>query len=52
MENEEKQVGISFKVTKKFRTKANIASQVLDKPVVEICIEALEAAIAKAGVKV
>jgi hypothetical protein len=43
------EVGISFKVKDSFRTKANIASQVLKKSVTQICIEALEKAIVDAG---
>lgn len=46
---EVEEVGISFKVKDSFRTKANIASQILKKSVTQICIEALEKAIADAG---
>lgn len=48
-EQAEEEVGISFKVKESFRAKANIASQVLKKPVSQICIEALECAISEAG---
>jgi hypothetical protein len=45
----EEEVGISFKVKESFRAKANISSQILKKSVTQICIEALEKAIAEAG---
>ncbi len=48
-EQVDEEVGISFRVKESFRTKANIASQVLKKPVSQICIEALEGAITEAG---
>lgn len=49
---QEIEVGIAFRVKDSFRTKANIASQVLKKPVTQICIEALEKAIADAGLTI
>ena len=48
-QDEELEVGISFKVKESFRTKANISAQVLKKSVTQICIDALEQAIAEAG---
>ena len=46
---DEIEVGIGFKVKNSFRTKANISAQILEKSVTQICIEALEQAIAEAG---
>lgn len=46
--SEDVEVGIAFKIKDSFRTKANIAAQILRKSVTQICIEALEKAIAKA----
>ena len=43
------EVGISFRVDDAFRTKANIASQILKKSVTQICVDALEKAIVEAG---
>ena len=51
MKQPDDNVLINVRVTRKFRTNAGIASKTLDKPISEILIEALEKAIAEAGVK-
>ena len=53
MKEEQKEwVQIGVRVPPNLRTQANIAAQLLGTPVVDIVTEALEAAIAKAGLKV
>ena len=50
MRNPNDLVLINVRVPRKFRTQAGIASKLLDRPLSEIMVEALEKAISEAGV--